>query len=439
MITRNSQCGICVLLLALWSPAALVGNEPVEPMLWSPTEVALLRSLWIGSLSPLPADPGNAVADNPKAATLGQRLFFERRFSANGAVSCATCHQPERYFTDGLALSKGVGTTTRNSMTLVGAAYSPWYFWDGRKDSAWSQALGPLENPLEHGGNRLQAVRLLAEDQHYRIEYQALFGPLPDFSEPSRFPDAAGPTGTVDEQMAWKTMSRSDQAQINRAFANLGKAIAAYERLLLPGAARFDGYVQALLENDSVGMNNALTQDEAAGLRLFIGKGQCIRCHNGPLFTNHEFHNTGVPARQGLSVDQGRVEGAAAVLADPFNCLGEYSDADPDVCAELRFRKSGTEMAGAFKTPTLRNVAQTAPYMHAGQFATLEQVLRHYNRAAPGPVGHSELEPLQLSTLELTQLEAFLGSLSADIPSLSNYATWHNRSSADTSIVSTFH
>jgi len=420
-------------LLALWSLTGLAGNEP---MLWSPAEVGLLRSLWIGSLPPLPADPSNAVADNPKAAQLGQRLFFERRFSANGAVSCATCHQPERHFSDGLALSQGIGTTSRKSMTLVGAAYSPWYFWDGRKDSAWSQALGPLENPFEHGGNRLQAVRFLAEDTQYRTEYQALFGPLPDFSEPNRFPTAASPIGTAEEQNAWKTMSRADREQVNWAFANLGKVIAAYERLLLPGQSRFDAYVQALLENDSITMHNVLTPNEAAGLRLFIGKGQCIRCHNGPLFTNHGFHNTGVPVGKDLPVDQGRLEGVAAVLADPFNCLGRYSDAEPDECAELRFLNSGENTVGAFKTPTLRNVTKTAPYMHAGQFTTLGKVLQHYNRAAPGPIGHSELEPLQLSTQEMAQLEAFLGSLSTEIPAMSNYATWHNSSSADASIAS---
>ena len=162
---------------------------------WNDTELALIDSLWLGNLPPLPADPTNAVADDPIAASLGHRLFFDPRMSANGAVSCATCHKPELQFTDGLPLGIGVTEGKRNTMGLVGVAYSAWFFWDGRKDSQWSQALGPLENELEHATTRVQAVRVLAVSPGYRADYERLFGALPDFTDSARFPVTATPLG----------------------------------------------------------------------------------------------------------------------------------------------------------------------------------------------------------------------------------------------------
>lgn len=118
---------------------------------WSDDGLAQLRSLWIGSLQPLPVDPSNQYADDPRATKFGQNLFFDTRFSSNGEVACATCHQPDKLFQDGTPLAHGVGTTDRRTMTIIGTAYSPWLFWDGRKDSQWAQALGPMESPVEHG------------------------------------------------------------------------------------------------------------------------------------------------------------------------------------------------------------------------------------------------------------------------------------------------
>jgi len=385
-----------------------------RPRRWTQAEIETLRSLWIGSLPPLPPDPSNAVADDPRAVALGHKLFFDTRFSANGQVSCATCHRPERMFVDGLPRAKGIGTMNRKTMTIVGTAYSPWFFWDGRKDSQWAQALAPLENPVEHGGTRTQYAHLIAD--HYRTEYEALFGPLPDLSDRSRFPDSAGPVADPTARAAWEAMKPEDREAVTRIYANIGKAIAAYERRIMPGPSRFDAYVQALLSGDTETMQNALTPAEVAGLRLFIGKAECTHCHNGPLFTNNAFHNTGVPAVAGLPEDTGRAAGAQQVLMDEFNCLSRYSDAKPEECTELRFVKTGdSTLVGAFKPPTLRNVAETAPYMHAGQFATLREVLVHYNRAAPAPVGKTELFPLGLSGKELAQLEAFLKTLSGPL------------------------
>jgi len=250
-------------------------------------------------------------------------------------------------------------------------------------------------------------------DEQYRAQYESVFGELPDFSDRARFPDVAGPVDDPSARAAWDAMTPADREAVTQVYVNMGKAIAAYERAIVPGPSRFDVYVEALLKNDKESMQTTLTKDEVTGLRLFIGRAQCIKCHNGPLFTNNEFHNTGVPAAEGLPADDGRASGVSKVLEDEFNCLSQWSDAGENDCAELRFVTStGEQLEGAFKPPTLRNVAESAPYMHAGQYTTLAEVLGHYNHPPHAPLGHSELEPLGLTANELAQLEAFLRALS---------------------------
>ena len=295
----------------------------------------------------------------------------------------------------------------------VGASYGEFFTWNGKNDSQWAQALIPLENPLEHGGDRTAYVHLLAE--HYGEQYAALFGPLLAMNDATRFPAHASPKGTAAAQDAWYGMTDADRTAVNQAFANLGKLFAAYQRTLLPAAARFDAYVSAAQRNDRAAMDALFTADEAAGLRLFLGKGHCINCHNGPRFTNDDFHNTAIPGIPGVPLDNGRSDGVRRLLADPFNCAGPYSDASQADCLALRFLKtSGDTLEGAFKTPTLRNVAATAPYMHTGQYPDLRSVLEHYNDGGLALVGHNELEPLGLTETEFRQLEAFLHTLTQD-------------------------
>jgi cytochrome c peroxidase len=192
---------------------------------------------------------------------------------------------------------------------------------------------------------------------------------------------------------------------------NIGKAIAAYERTIGYAPSRFDRYVDALQDTGRA-PQGVLSADEVTGLRLFIGRASCVNCHNGPLFTNNEFHNTGVPTREGLAADNGRLAGADAVLRDEFNCRSRWSDSRSK-CAELEFLVAGDHvLERAFKVPSLRNVAERAPYMHAGQFGTLGEVVEHYNRAPKAPAGHTELEPLRLGAQERRQIAAFLRSLS---------------------------
>ncbi|MDX2476050.1 MAG: cytochrome c peroxidase [Gammaproteobacteria bacterium] len=414
---------LCLFFLLILSIQAAAASG------WNKSELALLKLQWLGSLPALPADPTNKFADDPAAAKLGQKLFFDSRFSANGKVACATCHVPEKHFTDGLAKSIGVGEASRSAPSIPGIAYSPWFFWDGHSDSLWSQALGPLESAVEHGGDRSQYARIIYTDQSYKKTYESLFGGLPDLSNVKRFPTNAGPVADQTSNIRWQAMSETDRKAITRVFVNIGKAIAAYERLLMPAPSRFDQYVEALLNGDSAG-DNILTNDEVAGLKLFVGKAMCITCHQGPLFTNNGFHNVGVPdpatikpkylppifhvLKDKPAVDEGRYRGIRQALKSEFNCLNEYSDAKEDDCAELKFANTKhTTTLGAFKVPSLRNVAETAPYMHSGQFSSLTEVLQHYNTAPKAHIGHNELLPLNLQQRELEQIEAFLHSLSS--------------------------
>ncbi len=382
---------------------AACGSRPS----WSAQEKAALGELRLTAGATVAADPSNRYATSQAAAELGHRFFFDAGFSSNGEVSCATCHVPEKGFQDGSALARGVGVTARRTMPIAGVAGAAWFFWDGRKDSLWSQALGPLESAVEHGGDRVQYVHRIAAE--YRDAYESLFGPLPDLTG---VPEHASPKGDAAARAAWAAMTPAQRDAANRVFANMGKAIAAYERKLQPGEARFDRWVDAVAAGDEAGAATLLDADEQAGARLFVGKAQCTRCHDGPTFTNHDFANTGVPAAAGLPEDLGRLSGAAQAVDDEFSCLGRYSDARPEECAELLAAMTGVQALRQFKVPSLRNVAERAPYMHAGQLATLDDVVAHYDRAAAAPAGHNELEPLGLTAGERRQLVRFLGTLS---------------------------
>jgi cytochrome c peroxidase len=376
---------------------------------WSAADLRVLASLRLSQLPPPPPDPSNAVADTPAAVALGKRLFNDARFSSNGAVSCASCHDPQKQFQDGLPLARGVGQGSRRSMPLAGTAYSPWLFWDGRKDSLWSQALGPLEDAVEHGGNRTRYAHLVRS--HYRAEYEALFQTLPDLG---RAPLDAGPLGTPEQQQAWAGLDAPTQIAINRVFANIGKAIAAFERTLAPAASRVDRYLEGLVRGGLTPPPQpaVLTPSEVNGLRLFVGKGQCVTCHNGPLLTDQHFHNTGVAPRGAAHLDRGRASATATVRQDVFNCLGPFSDAKPAQCQELRFMAvNDPALEGAFKTPGLRGVGQRAPYMHAGQMASLQDVVQHYKSAPAAAVGRTERTALRLTEQDVRDLVAFLHAL----------------------------
>jgi len=403
---------LLVLLLLIVAAYAAWPYRPVAPRPWNEADVRTLESLWIGSLPPLPADPSNAVADVPDAAMMGNRLFFDTRLSADGKVSCATCHKPDRDFTDGRQKGHGLGDSKRNTRSITAAAYSPWLYWDGRRDSLWSQALSPLEDPNEHRSNRMQIARLVTTEPTYREMYTGLFGAVPDLSDSLRFPRSAAPVSDPELAAAWSAMTDADRRIVNSVYANTGKAIAAFERTVVPGATRFDAYVRAVIDGDERRQRELFSKQEILGLQLFIGAARCTECHNGPLLTNNEFHNTGVITFPGELPDRGRIDGVREVLDNEFNCRGDYSDDPRHRCDELTFVRTGPELVGAMRTPSLRNVALTGPYMHKGQIATLREVLEHYNSAPNAMIGHNEATQLGLSRPQLRRLEAFLMTLS---------------------------
>ncbi len=397
---------------------------------FTPREVR--RILTHSPLPDPPSDPTNRVADDGEAAAFGRTLFFDPRLSGTGEVSCATCHQPQLGFADGREVAIGVGEHTRHSMSLWNVAYNRWFFWDGRSDTLWGQAVQPIERDVEMDSTRVAAVRLVAGDPELRAAYETIFGAAPTV-DPA-WPASAMPHPTNPEHpehVAWMSIDEADRAAINETYANLGKSIAAFERTLLSRRAPFDVFVEGIRENDPAKLA-ALSPAAQRGLQLFVGRADCRSCHVGPNFSDSEFHDIMVPPRGGgVPRDQGRYKGARGLLKDPFNATGPWSD-DRDSDAALRTARlvHSPALWGQFKTPTLRNVALSPPYMHQGQFGSLDRVIEYYSTLEGAVRMHhhqeSVLASLDLTPEEKADLRAFLESLTdvsampADLPAASS-------------------
>ena len=371
------------------------------------------------SLSPLPSlppSPTNRYADHPQAALLGQHLFYDGRLSLNGRISCASCHDPKKDWSDGRPLSVGLEQVARHAPTLWNLAWQRWYYWDGRKDSIWSQALAPIEHPSEMGGSRGRAYDLVAAEPTYRDLYEQAFGALPKLDGTGLLGDARLDPNEATDPMLQKgsSLSPEDRERVTLVFSHLGKALEAYQRQLISNGSPFDQFVERLRDRSKRLLAPEFNQQALRGLLLFVGKGQCTLCHSGPTFTDHEFHNIGLD-RGGSALDQGRYPAVEQVKNDPFNGQGHFSD-DPSLEANqaLHYVTTRDSNLGEFKTPTLRNIARTAPYMHDGRFKTLEEVVEFYSTLPDQPaLGHREesLQPLGLRQDEIKDLVAFLKTL----------------------------
>jgi cytochrome c peroxidase len=400
----------------------------------SDEEMTQLRTFMLPSGPP--ADTSNAYSDDPGAAKLGKKLYFDGRYAGkllapynvaakvNGAlgdpgvaglVSCRACHAPATGGADDRsqpnATSLGAGYTDRNATTVINSAYSPrWQFWDGRVDSLWSQALSPPEGLLESNSNRLRVVHFLSK--YYAHDFELVFGKgaLPPTIATLPSDGKPGDNGAFDQ------MAPTDQDSVNHAFANFGKAIAAYEKRLVSSAfepSPFDAFM--------AGNKDAMSPAAIRGARLFIGHAGCAECHRGPTFTDFAFHNIGAPQTGEYTkrTDSGRYDGVGALTSasNMFNRGNElYSDdtTETGYLSEL----SGTtpdSLRGQFKTPTLRNVNKTAPYMHDGVYQTLWEVVNHYNfGGATGPYEGTRdpvVAPLMLTDAALGDLVEFLRAL----------------------------
>ncbi|GAB4146936.1 MAG: cytochrome c peroxidase [Planctomycetaceae bacterium] len=272
--------------------------------------------------------------DNPPSAakiSLGKQLYFDKRLSRDDTISCASCHNPEKGWSNGEQFATGVGGKKggRNSPTIINTAYNRFQFWDGREPTLEAQALGPIQNPIEMNMTLKELIPKLNKIAGYKKQFQAVF----------------------------KTDVTSE---------GIAKAIASYERTVLSGDAPYDRF--------KAGDKKALSESAQRGMKLFFGKAHCSACHAGPNFTDNGFHNIGIGiGKDGKATDKGRFT---------------VSNLPEDI--------------GSFKTPTLREIAKTAPYMHDGSLKTLEEVVAHYNK---GGVKNDQLDE-EIFPLNLTKQEA---------------------------------
>jgi cytochrome c peroxidase len=418
-------------------------------------------------------DLSNAYWSSQAARDLGKAFYFDTGFSgaatqtdalgrpspparpnimqADGTqsikVSCATCHDSTRGGADTTSVpgnvSVGAGWTDVNALTTTNAVYRETPFWNGRVDSLWALNVTVLESNTTMNGNRLALAHRIFDV--YQGDYAPIFGPME--AAIGSFPPNGKPksplAGTPDG--VWEGMARSDQAIVNRVLANWGKAIAAYEYELVSTESPFDAFVRAGWDSDLI------SGAAKRGARLFVDKAACIDCHSGPMLTDDDFHNIGV-AQIGLAVPT--TDLCSVAKDDPPACdcvdgprcapwgaldglwrlqndggianwvrTGPYSDDPADGSRSAYTHRALTaELKGAWRTPSLRNVALTAPYMHDGSLATLEDVVWHYNTGGRGATGErvgdpaAEIKPLALTADEVSDLVAFLETLTGDPP-----------------------
>jgi len=328
-------------------------------------------------------DPSNRVSGKREAIAFGEKLFFEPRLSGTGSVLCATCHAPFRAFQDGRARAFGLQDVDRNTPTVLNARFYRWYGWDGANDSLWSQSIRPLldEREMRSTASKVaQVVRTI-----FPQEYRAAFG-------------------------------REAPASDDEALVDVGKALAAFQETLVSGRTPFDEFRDRLATGDATALGK-YPESAQKGLRIFIGKGNCATCHFGPHFTNGEFADTGIGffISRG-KVDSGRHEGIKRLKGNPHNLLGRFND-DPSkgTATGTRHVELQHRNFGEWRVPGLRNVAQTAPYMHNGSLPTLRDVVKHYselNEERLHADGERVLKPLRLTPAEVEDLVAFLESLS---------------------------
>jgi cytochrome c peroxidase len=313
--------------------SAVVAAVIASTSLLAPADDASLGKLPLG-LPPIPIPADNPMT--PEKVDLGKQLYFDPRLSCDDMVSCASCHDPKKGWSNGERFATGVRGQKggRSAPTIINAAYHNLQFWDGRAKQLEGQALGPIENPIEMDHKLEDLVKKLNGIEGYRTQFQKVFG-----------------TSVTKE--------------------NIAKAIAAFERTILSGDAPFDRY--------KAGDKTALSEAAQRGFRVFFNKAHCSACHTGPNFSDGAFHNIGV--------------GMEAEKPD----LGRYE------ISKLEGDK------GAFKTPTLREIARTAPYMHDGRFQTLEEVVEYYDKGChPNPYLDEEIFPLKLTPQEKADLVTFL-------------------------------
>jgi len=351
---------------------------------------APIVSTGAGGSPPLGLPALEAPAGNPQTPekiALGERLFNDKRFSATGTVACANCHDKAKAFTDSpLRVSEGIRKLngTRNAPTVVNSAYFTRVFWDGRSPDLEDQSLHPFVNPVEMGlTNHDPILKIVRTDPGYVKAFEQVFG---------------------------KTGNAVTMKEVTR-------AIAAFERTIISGDSPFDRFYFG-------GDVNALTAAQKRGFDLFVNKGRCVSCHNieqtQALFTDNRFHNIGVGINS-IQADVPRLAG------EVLKAQATAAEVDVKVLSDKKTSELGRFMItrglddlGSFKTPTLRNIAVTAPYMHDGSLATLREVMVHYNNGGVTREGDhvndflsGGIRPLNLTDQEIDDLVTFMEALTS--------------------------
>lgn len=362
--------------------------------------ICLFVSVFLWTVSPLSQErlplglpPVPIPEDNPQTSekiALGKKLFEDKRFSADGTISCAHCHDPAKAFADGLPLAEGIKKLkgTRNSPTVINSAYYTSQFWDGRRPSLEEQAKDPFLNPVEHGlgekhGFHDFIVNVIRKDKGYVEEFERVFGVKPEEI-------------TIEHVV---------------------KAIANFERAVISGDSPFDRYAYG-------GDKTALSESAIRGLELYKGKARCQECHaiseNYAIFTDNKFHNLGV----GFKKIQPRLRD----MVREFRMANQQGrELDKSILTDAGISELGrfvvtlkTSDIGAFKTPTLRNIAVTGPYMHDGSMKTLEEVMELYNKGGEKNPFLGSVRVLDLTDQEIKDIIEFMKALTS--PEFKNLA-----------------
>lgn len=478
---------VCIGIFTLWS--TLPKAEFSEEAALMPNEMLMEKISQLVSLTE--NSELKFTKKDKQLAQFGKKLFFDPRLSSNGNISCATCHVPASSFADPKPLSVGIERLNRNAPALINLADSNWFYWDGRTDSLASQSLHPLFNKKEMGLTFNTLTTLIKK--YHKDDYEKLFGKLPGKTyqtsldskssltktnkmsiEVSAYALATlssfdtldkilvesqkvrrAPASILGEYAANRTLNSEVVLQPNETNSltktvetprpveqvalNIALAFEAYQLGLVAKESAFDTFLNKLVETRDVSasLSTEFSETELTGLKVFIGQGQCILCHNGNNFTNQGFHNIGLPANElvdAIELPVGRAQGVLDIKGSRYNCNSRQlkklrkkwpiATRKNSACDELPYLSTeNLELVGAFKTPTLRNIALTGPYMHDGRFATLEEVIDHYDQADSKPaMGHREesIQPLNLSRNRKAALIKFLESLTSEVVDLSN-------------------
>jgi cytochrome c peroxidase len=384
-------------------------------VLFSDTERAIIKTLVYKAPS---GEASNQYVNNSAAATLGQKFFWDPQFSGDifvqgnrvasfapktdgssaRQISCATCHVPNFGWADNTSkpnnVSLGSDLTNRNSPTVLNTSFNIYSTWSGRSDSVWGVMVPGIEGLTTQNFSRAGVAYIICRNNTstYLAEYTAVFG-APNCADAP----AAGASPFTSANNWGRSIAHN--TTVNTIFANFGKAIGAYEHLLVSKNSAFDQWAE--------GNENAMTVSQKRGLKIFINKGNCVRCHSGPNFADGGFHNLGVPQIGGALgvLDDGRYTGISDLLTggnSTFNTASSFN-ATPSVNRVSGLSRSDSD-TGKFKTPTLRSVNKTPPYFHNGTFNSLWDVVNFYNFAGNAGNFAGTKDPI-LTTRHMTNEE----------------------------------